>query len=495
MCQPVSFRQGRSPIPAVAILQPLYRDVVSQHTHGLDYPQSTTRFDNGRRVTIRVRQRSRNSLRAFADPLAPAYEETAIDRLQVRVRGVCRSLQRGCSGRDYRALVATSHPDMDWAGTPQTGRGETKVATRKRIAATIGFRLVARDRDEQHVAITVDYDCNPTRTLAHLLHRFRTIDDIANAVSGIGPVAFFSEEPGVALSLDQQTNWVADPNLAHRAFGRDIFTAFLPLYVANLRALSSLLLTPDLHCLAVEEGADDVIRSDAYEVRLNWGEVSAPQAETYFERHHGSAQTVVRSAAQNVLTKLDHVTVRHHLYETGFARRGDLFSMRCRLPNERELSLYAKDTNRLRFEVSRKKAGRYHVPVQPGASGRLLSILTSEREILLTALQWRVAGELLAEHPVPVVGDLLSLITLTASACEESGSSLGATMAAFIADGGVSEIESNRALITLLVRSGVLERITLRRRDQGSPKRFALRGAYMAAFEAILDALSTSYGN
>lgn len=454
-----------------------------------------TLTDNVRPSTIRARQRSRNSLRAFTDPLAPSFDETGIDRLQVRVKGVCRSLERGASARDYRSLVATNHPDIDWLGTPQTHGNKTEITTRRGIAATISFTLIARERDERHVAITISYVCNPTRTLAHLLHRFRDADDIDHVVDQINAVEFFTETPGVPLSLDQQTNWLADPDLAHRAFGSDVFTAFLPIYVRQLRALSSLLVSPDLYDSAVEEDGDDVIRSDAYEVRLDWGSAAAPQAETYFERHHGSAQAVVRSAAQNVLTKLDQATVRHYLLDSGFERRGDLFSMRCRLPNERELSLYAKDTNRLRFEVSRKKAGRYHVPVQPGASGRLLSILTSEREILLTALQWRVAGELLAEHPVPVAGDLLSLITLTASACEESGSSLGATMAAFIADGGVSEVESNTALITLLVRSGVLERITLRRRDQGSPRRFALRGAYMAAFEAILDALSTSYPN
>lgn len=449
---------------------------------------------NARPATVRVRQRSRNSLRAFTDPLVPSFDETGIDRLQVRVKGVCRSMDRGSSARDYRSLVATNHPDIDWVGTPQTYRNETKVVTRKAIAATIGFELVARERDERHVAIAIDYACNPTRTLAHLLHRYRDIDEIDRVVGEISAVDFFAETPGVPLSLDHQTNWLADPDLAHRAFGCDVFTTFLPIYVRQLRALSSQLVSPDFYGSVAEEGADDVIRSDAYEVRLDWGSAAAPQSETYFERHHGSAQAVVRSAAQNVLTKLDHATVRHHLFETGFERRGDLFSMRCRLPNERELSIYAKDRNRLRFEVSRKKAGRYPAPVQPGSSGRLLAILASERETLLTALRWRVAGELLSEHSLPVVGDLVSLVTLTASACDESGASLRATMSALVADGGISETESNTALIAFLVRSGVIERTTLRRRDHGTPKRFALRGAYIAAFEAILDALSTNDG-
>ncbi|WP_374133159.1 hypothetical protein [Sphingomonas sp. 28-62-20] len=392
-------------------------------------------------------------------------------------------------------MVATNHPDIDWVATPRISGNQSEIVTRANIAATIGFRLVVRDKDHHHAATTIDYACNPTRTLADLLLRFRDIDDIEHVVDEINAVDFFTETPGLPHSLDHQTNWIADPDLAHRAFGSDVFTAFLPIYVRQLRRLSALLVSPDFYSEVVEEGADDVVRSNGYEVRMEWGRASAPQAETYFERHHGSAQAVVRSAAQNVLTKLDDVTVRHHLFETGFARRGDLFSMRCRLPHDRELSVYAKDHNRLRFEVSRKKAGRYLAPVPPGPSGRLLAIMTSEREALLTALQWRVVGELLSEHPVPLVGDLLSLVTLTASACDKSGSSFRATISALLADGGISETESNAALIVALVRSGVLERTTLRRRDHGMPKRFALRGAYFSAFEAILDALSTSDGD
>ena len=445
-----------------------------------------------RPAIVRARQRSRNSLRAFADPLAPSLDETGIDRLQVRIKGVCRSTQRGSSARDYRSLVSTSHPEIDWIGTPRTSPSQTKIVTRSNIAATIGFELVARDRDDYHSTLSIDYACNPTRTLAHLLHRFRSSDDIQQAVAEISAVEFFTATSDAPLSLDHQTNWLADPDLAHRAFGDDVFTAFLPVYVMQLRAISSLLVSPDLYSGVVEEGADDVIRSDAYEVRLDWARAAAPQAETYFERHHGSAQAVVRSAAQNVLTKLDHATVRHYLYETGFERRGDLFSMRCRLPQDRELSMYAKDRNRLRFEVSRKKAGRYPAPVQPGASGRLLAILASEREGLLTALQWRVVGELLSEHPVPVVADLVALVTLTASACAESRTSLHATFSALVADGGISETESNTALIASLVRSGVIERTTLRRRDHGMPRRFALRDPYLAAFDTVLDALSTN---
>lgn len=440
---------------------------------------------------MRVRQRSRNSLRAFADPLTPSFGETGVDRLQVQIKGVCRSMQRGSSARDYRSLVTTSHPDIDWVGTPRSSPGKTKIGTRSNIAATIGFKLFASDRGEQHVMLSIDYACNPTRTLAHLLHRFRHSDDIHRVVNEINAVEFFMATPGVPLSLDHQTNWLADLDLAHRAFGDDIFTAFLPIYVAQLRALSALLVSPDLYSGIVSEGTDDVIRSDAYEVRLDWGHAAAPQAETYFERHHGSAQAVVRSAAQNVLTKLDHATVRHHLHETGFERRGDLFSMRCRLPQDRELSIYAKDHNRLRFEVSRKKAGRYPAPTQPGSSGRLLAILASEREKLLTALQWGVAGELLSEHPVPLVGDLVELIILTGAACEQSGVNLRATISSLIADGGISETESNMALIASLESGGVIERTTLRRRDHGMPKRFALREPYLAAFNAILDALST----
>lgn len=422
----------------------------------------------------------------------PSFDETGIDRLQVRVKGVCRASAQGASAREYRLLLATAHPDLDWLRTPATSFRETKVGTRTSISATIGFEVLARDTDGQHVALTINHACNPTRTLAHLLHRFRGVDDIAGRLAQIGPVDFFTSDDGLPLSLDHQTNWLSDIDLAHQAFGADIFSGFLPIYVEQLRALTVLIVSPDMLCEAVEDGGEDVLRSDAYEVRLDWRHASAPQCETYFERHHGSAQSVVRAAAQNVLTKLDHATVRHHLYEAGFERRGDLFSMRCKLPQNRDLSIYAKDRRRLRFEVKRNKSGRYPTTVHPGSSGRLLTILTSERDGLLGALQWRVVGDLLAEHGVPLVGDLTSLATLTATACATSGANFGEVLTSLISDGGISETENNTQLIANLADSGVIERVTLRLRDHPLPKRRALRGPYLAAFEAVLDALSTS---
>ncbi len=313
---------------------------------------------------------------------------------------------------------------------------------------------------------------------------------MASQIGSLGEIDFFAATPDAPLSLDNATNWIAEYDLAHGAFGIDLFAAFLPIYVSQLRALAMRFVSPDLGAALTEDGGEDVHRSDVCEVRIDWPHASAPQCETYFERHHGSAAAVVRSAAQNVLTKLDHATVRHHLLDTGFERRGSLFSMRCRLANERELSVYAKRLDRLRFEISRKVAGRYHVPVQPGASGRLLSILASERENLITACQWRIIGELLTEHGVPVVTDLTSLVSSVASSCAGDGSSFGDVISALLIDGGISLTANNAVLIAALQRQGVLERTTLRLKDQPLPRRYALSDRYLVVFEAVLDAFS-----
>jgi hypothetical protein len=442
--------------------------------------------------TIRVRQRSRTSLRAFADPLAPLFGETGIDRLQVSLRGSCQCTGRGFTADDYRSLLATSDPDIDWMGTPQASRDRVKLQTRASVSATIGFSILARDIAANRVDLSFVFQCNPTQTLAHLLSRFGGGGDVASVIRSLDEVDFFSSATGAPLSLDNKTNWIANPDLAYEVFGPDVFSEFLPIYVNQLRAFAMRLASPEHWSALQEDGGQDVHRSDVCEIRLDWPNAKAPQCETYFERYHGSATAVVRSAAQNVLTKLDHATVRHHLYETGFERRGGLFSMRCRLANDRELSIYAKVPDRLRFEISRKKAGRYHVPVQPGPSGRLLAILASERELLLTGCQWRMVGDLLTEHGVPLITDLTALISWVASTCAGGENDFHSVITALLIDGGISLTAENGALIAALQGNGIIERTTLRSRDHPMPRRYALTDRYLAVFENILDVCSSS---
>lgn len=448
------------------------------------------------RGVVRVRQRSRTALRAFADPLLPIFEETGVDQLQVRVTGAWQSSNPSISGADYRAIVSEYDPRIDWLKAPFQQPNRLKLDTRSDPASTISVQIVVKDVGDSRADITIQYRGNPTRTLAHLLRRYRDDSGCADRMGEMSVLDFFSKSPDVPVGLDGGDNLIADADAAMLAFGDDIFTAFLPIYIAKLRGLTMALLSHDPYeAVHSEEGGADVLRSGEGSVRIDWDRAQAPQMETYFERYHGSARAVVRSAAQNVLTKLDHATVRHHLFGAGFERESDLFSMRCKLPYEKTLSAYAKAGDRLRFEISRKKAGRYTDPLQPGASGRLLSIFSSERRALLTACRWDVVGELFAEHQVPIADDLLALIEIVNRCCVTQGVAAEPIMETLMIDGGMSMTSENSAVVRALVHAGLVARTTLRRKDHPLPRRYALTPRYLAAQLAVLDALSGSDGN
>ncbi|MEO6389345.1 MAG: hypothetical protein ABIT16_02435 [Croceibacterium sp.] len=418
-----------------------------------------------------------------------------MDLLQVRVKGAWQSNNPNVSGADYRAIVSAYDPRIEWLKSPSQQPNGLEIGTRSDAATTISFQIVVKDVGDSRTNISIHYLGNPTRTLAHLLRRYRGDSGCADRMSELSTWDFFSKSRDVPVGLDGADNFIADADAALLAFGDDIFTAFLPTYVAKLRALTMALLSHDpFEEVHSEEGGADVLTSDDGIVRIDWDRAQAPQMETYFERYHGSARAVVRSAAQNVLTKLDHAIVRHHLSGASFERESDLFSMRCQLPYDKTLSVYAKVGDRLRFEISRKRAGRYTDPLQPGPSGRLLSMFSSERRALLTACRWQVVGELFAEHQVPVADDLLALIEIVNRCCATVGIAAEPVLETLMIDGGLSMTSENSAVVHALAHAGLIARITLRRKDHPLPRRYSLTPRYLAAHLAVLDALSGSEG-
>jgi len=416
-----------------------------------------------------------------------------VDQLQVRVKGTWQPNNSSLTGADYRAIVSEYDPRIDWLKSPLQQPNRLTLDTRRSPPSTISVRVTVQDVGLNRAAIAIQFRGNPTRTLAHLLRRYPDDHGSADRMDELSAFEFFAKTPNVPVGLDGGDNLIADVDAARIAFGDDVFTAFLPTYVAKLRALSISLLSHDpFDAVHTEEGGVDVLRSDDGLVRIDWDRAQAPQMETYFERYHGSARGVVRSAAQNVLTKLDHAVVRHHLSGSSFEREGDLFSMRCQLPHNKTMSAYAKLGDRLRFEISRKTAGRYTDPLLPGASGRLLSVFSSERRALLTACPWIVVGELFAEHKVPVADDLLAMIEIISRCSAGAGVAAAPIMEMLMVDGGMSMTSANRSLIAALVRSGLIARTTLWKKDHPLPRRFSLTPRYLAAHLALLDALSGS---
>ena len=443
---------------------------------------------------VRARQRSRTSLRAFADPLRPIFPETGIDKLQVRVNGQWRSNSPASRSVGYLELLTTLHPSIEGMRTPvvRPQIGQVKLAMRKSPPWTLSVTVNAQRKSDSVVDLVIEFKCNPTRTLAHLLARLG-VEATADRLRDMDCLSFFRQTEQPPTTFGGQDNWIADLDVARAALGEDIFTSFLPPYVMQLRRFASMLVAPTLNSAVEEGGEDDLIFGEGEELRLHWGQVKAPQAEAYFERHHGGALQAVRTAANNVLTSLHTATVRHYLPETGFERLGDKFSIRSRISDGHELSVYAKTPTRIRFEIARTKAGRYGMrpaSVQPGASARLLHIMVRERDALIEACRWDNVGQLLAEHGVPLLPDLLMLIRDVQAACSEVGRSSQEMLATLLTDGGVTLVDADAPLVTALKRHGVLERVSIRVRDRA--RRYTLAPFYRSVHLALLDTFGGS---
>lgn len=433
---------------------------------------------------IRARQRSRSALRSFATPLAPSLTEVGIDRMVIKVKGTW-----SCSTPDdYLDLVATGHPDIDWFCAPS--RSPSKVAFKSRTPArsTISEMhvTVSRRWGGPGGTIAADVKCNPTRTLAHLLTAYTDRELFAEIIDRLSPIDFFARSEVVPLSLDGGDNWIADVDAARAALGNDIFGAFLPIFARNIRSLVMQMVAPTYGAVEPSLGA---IVANGVEVRMDWSHASSPQIESYFERFHSQARTIIRSAAQTVLAGLDNASVRHHLDQTSFERSGDLFTIATPLPGKRQLVLYAKARDRIRFEVRKYKGGGRYTSTPDDAGDRLLIIMNSERRALLER-PWATVGDFLLERDKPVIADLHRLILLTLGACASRQVDPRPVVEALLTDGGLVRTGTNKRLLDELCQIGVLERISLWQRGQRGPRRYMLTADFRAAYDAMLAGFS-----
>lgn len=439
---------------------------------------------------VRARQRSRTALRSFAVPLRPAEAEVGIDRMRIKVNGTWRCH----SGRaeEYLDAVASFHPTLDWfSPSKSVDRGVLK--TRPHAQATVSIhRLEVKRRDRGGGTIGAVIDCNPTRTLAHLLVAHGHHAAFVNAIAALEVGRFFAAVEGVPRGLDGNDNVIADYDVAAAVLGPDPFAAFLPVFADQLQRLV-------MHLLAPYAGAEaataldhpDIVMggdqgpSDAASVtiRMRWGQASVPQVETYFERFHAVAPAVVRGAGHAVLTGLDEAIVHAHIDRQSFGRSADAFSIMARMQDKRELAIYAKLHDRIRFEV-RKKRGFTRYP-SSDASNRLIVMMNAERA-LLPGRNWASVGRLFEEPDTPYFPDLLALIDHVSNACAPSAVEAKSIVRALLTDGGIQRHQSNARVIDQLVRLGVLQRVMIRHRAGPAPHRYSLTADYRAMHERLL---------
>ena len=401
----------------------------------------------------------------------------------------------------YRELLSRPHWREDWFRTPEARRdGTTIIRTQKNAASTLGLlKIFVRGLLEGEGSYSVSLSCNPTRTLANRITAYLMPDsgvdcDFVTHLEQTSPFGFF-DRFGVSPSLDAQENWLPDVDLATRLLGPDIFGRFFPIFIEKLMQVVAMTVAPfPSGPEMAADGTDTEFFHRQFRGRLEWGKTRVPQIETYFERYHLQAREVVRSSAQAMLNGLSEARIRHHLQRVGWERYEDLFSIRSELPAERDLSVYAKGIDRIRFEITRPKRAHYQPMILCAPADRLMQIFRSERDDLIGCCDWDQVASLFNEVDSPAVSDLILMVSAIADACAEEGVSPRAVYAALFSNGGLKNEclpEIPPMVVRQLERKGIIEKKTLRHRHKRGQPRYVLRGEYMALFSTILDVLNS----
>ena len=449
---------------------------------------------------VRARQRSRTALRAFSEDLQPLLQEISIDKVRLKFVGQWTTR---ASAADYKSYLAVPNPDVLWLKAPEQSVDRVKLKSLVRPHSTIsGLEITIGGFTGSRGKISAIVQCNPTRTLAHLLQRFPDEGDFPQLISALSAPDFFApHEVALAESLDGNDNWIEDMDRLIAALGADPFSAFLPIFVIKLFDLILHLVSPDQETSPTVDGCDFVYRSDASEIRLNGDIASIVSIETYFERHHSRAAAIVKTMAHRMLASLDQASVSYHPERVTLERRDILLSVVTALPNDRKLGVYAKAPNRLRFEVRRPGRGRYPNQPRSGPCDRLLGRMNFERGFTLTACRWLALGRLFTETPSPTIGDFTHLVSEVSSACISNNCDPRPIFQTLLRDGGLTlgpdDSANFAALLKDLQKRGILNRVTLRKRDRPSAKRrIGLSYDQATVFQRALEAFGdTTNGN
>jgi hypothetical protein len=424
-------------------------------------------------------------LPGFNFALRPLPHEWGVDQLQIGVTGTWRSVS---GGREFFSR-SFSDPFSDWLTAPKVGGNRIEVETRKNASTTLQFhRLSASSINGHFGTIKADVRCNPTRTLESLLSRYGDEIDFRERVAALTVPDFFASYAGLR-SLDGNDNWIRDPVRARLVLGDDISAAFLPIYLDQLQVAVMLVLSENLDGYAVD-GADHVWRQAGDEIRLNWNKATVPQVETYFERYHPNAIEAIRIAGVSLLTRDHRSIMRGFGGELDIEREADCFSISMPI-GTRRLVIYAKRPDRIRFEIRRKRRGRYprfDPPVLP--ADRLLNILSYERSEAARVGRWEEVGAQFGEPDQPTPGDLVQLIRRVMEACGITDPTAHRLLGRLLADGGISPALTNDLspnVVHRLLQLGVIARTRVRTRDlTASDPRFALTEHYDLVREHLL---------
>lgn len=421
--------------------------------------------DDAHNRTIQPRHRARDgSLLGFSRELNPAEFEWQVDKLSINVNGSWRTRAAEAFFREQIGL-----PSVDWFTSATLERGNLTVSTIRRETSSLGhLKLTITKLREPAGDIKLSIDCNPTRTLAHILAEAPANVDLVEYLRSLDILDFFAlaHPSNIDESLDGKTNWLNSPREARSRLDGDINHIFLPIFVAKLKTLIARL----LGVTSRDEGCDQVmVYERGVTARLAWGQVRVPQIESYFECHHSGAVSAVRRASMKILSA-DHTnTVTMYHGNPQFERDEDCFKISLPIMEPRKLVIYAKTKTRIRFEVRRDKKGRYgQLPPSLTPMDRLLHIIALERREAERVCNWTDIGGLFDDADSSSFSQLTDFLATVASICAETNASVEKVIELLLIEGSISRsVQSQTPIETVsaLETAGIVRRTRVRTRD------------------------------
>jgi hypothetical protein len=450
--------------------------------------QGTTVTGDGRNRTMQPRHRARDgSLLGFSRELNPAEFEWMVDKINIRVNGSWQSRAAEAFFREQLGI-----PSVDWFTSPTLESGNLVISTVARENSTIGnLRLSFRNLNKPVGQLQLSVDCNPTRTLAHIVAEAPTSANLSEHLLNMDVLDFFApaRPSNIVRSLDNETNWLPSPQDVRRRLGGSIGDIFLPIFFDKLKTLVARL----LGITSLDDGTDQVVIYGAgATARLVWGQVMVPQIESYFERHHSGARTAVRTASMKILSA-DHTTnVTRYSGNHQFEREQDCFKLLIPIMANRKLVVYAKTRTRIRFEVRRDKSGRYGVlPPSVYPTDRVLNIIAHERHEAARVCNWSDIGSLFDEADMPSFVQLTEFLATVAGICAPTNATVEKVIRLLLIDGSISEgaqSEIPAGTITALETAGIVARTRVRTRDlRNTNPRLALAAQHHDLRERLME--------
>jgi hypothetical protein len=442
-----------------------------------------------------ARKRYRHGIKNF-DVDVPQPREALLDRVELRLRGTLVSPCEDGFARFAERVSEGSAMPLFGKMQRRGGRWEASVVGGSTISS--GRLTIHHKGPDAWLDLTLVV--NPTRTLAHLLDRFRFEE-----FERLDATTFFSRSPMPSSpnrTLDGRDNMVSDfltfSGSVHSTFLQRVARYLEKFERALVRYVVDELCPPEYQCEVVARDGMVITSNDTVQLTLDWGGLTVSQCEVCWERHDPAALERVDSLAAAVLTAARSATVGTHGLRDGSSVDRNLGALSVKMPivpDRIALAVYAKALDRLRFEV------RYssNLPDEVGARlpqppRRLTDWFDAIRDEAATRVPWGNLQQLLVpaeDANIDVLAEFLDAIADVTSKARPKRRSL---LRQLLRHGAVSATnrdgDAPSTLLERLADRGILQHARLVGRDAKRGRRYCLTDRY----RALVGIIPTDHG-